>query len=594
MGEAGSDGEPSPAGGGPAGGSAGMNAAGVPALGGAGSGAAAGAGGGAGGEADGPCQSNADCSNGDASDGEEQCARGVCEAGNVPPSVTSITPADGAEDVDTNVLVEVIFSEAIDPASFTTDTVKLFVGTEELSGTLKQSKARDRVSFVPDQPLSLWGSYRLELSKSISDEAGLPMLEDIKSTFRVRDGSWVVSPLSSGDVVQLPSSLPVTSTGALLASWLVTEGDECTANGAWSLRGQSKLSELFKTTSPLCRLISASASPDGSAVVEWISKDALTQSFAGGRWTTSPRARQISDNTVAHQVFAHDEERMSLFDATLGKGGYGAGIQTGPTQGAWPEDGFVEARQGILVGTAWTAGGDGVIAWSGTEGLFTLKYGSDTQAWENAQTKLPGSTSDSTRSAPSAALSPEGDVMVLWFEGLNSSQVLKSSRFAAGAGWQMPVNVSTGLGGAPRFDAPALVFDGKTFMCAWTAATGGVLTAYTSRYDIDSGAWSAREPHVSAQGASAVRMPRIGADAQGNLLLLWAIGSGPFSLVYQRYRADIDAWGAIQAIDGASFSDSDFVTDGKLPFAIASNGLGGVMFRSDEADSQVVTLAQFF
>jgi hypothetical protein len=89
-------------------------------------------------------------------------------------------------------------------------------------------------------------------------------------------------------------------------------------------------------------------------------------------------------------------------------------------------------------------------------------------------------------------------------------------------------------------------------------------------------------------------MPRLGTDAQGNLMLVWAVGVDPIALVYQRYRASTGEWGNVEPLSDVSFSDATFATEGKLPFGFAKNGLGGVMFRTGSAGSQKLQLASFY
>jgi hypothetical protein len=77
-------------------------------------------------------------------------------------------------------------------------------------------------------------------------------------------------------------------------------------------------------------------------------------------------------------------------------------------------------------------------------------------------------------------------------------------------------------------------------------------------------------------------------------MLLWAIAGNPITVAYQRYRAETDTWGPVEAVNGVSFTDPTFATEGKLPFGFAPNGLGAVLFRSGTAGSQTLKLAQFF
>jgi hypothetical protein len=245
---------------------------------------------------------------------------------------------------------------------------------------------------------------------------------------------------------------------------------------------------------------------------------------------------------------------------------------------------------------AFGADGAGLATWTYTDGVYAVAYDIKAASWDAEATVLPGTESSSAeRGVTGVATAPAGDAMVLWVEGPANNQVLKSSRFDPKGGWSStPVNVSNSLGGEPSFDAPGLVFDGETFVAAWTAATGGKLTAYTARYDLATGKWSSREPHLTELGESSVLMPRLGVDAHRNLMLVWAVGAEPLALVYQRYRADTENWGDVEAIAEGTFTDAAFVTDGKLAFGFASNGLGGLMFRTEHAGAQRLQLASFF
>jgi len=555
-----------------------------------------------GGETAQPCKRDADCEDDDPANGEERCAAGACEPGDAPPRIVSITPADGAIDVEPDVVLSVVFSEPLDPATVGPDTFRVFAGTTPLAGTLKLSAGRDQVRFAPADSLLPRGGYRVEISAQIKDDAGIEMLSTFSSRFRAKDGAWQIRTLASADALELPFALSVAPSGSLLVAWLHTEGTTCGASGTWVFRNQSKASDLFesKLESP-CSRIATSIARDGSAAAAWWQVSSVrTQSFVGSSWGNTERQGPGTGGVhfVDTDVFAHDAQHVSLLLDVDGVGGPIRDLEPGPARGDWDHTSrYVVEQLGSRLGAVFDDSGDGLAFWTFTDGVYSLGYDSLAGKWETVATVLPGTAGGNvTRSVPGVARSNEGDVLVAWVEGPANNQVLKSSRFEPDLGWdKLPVEVSSGLGGEPLFEAPAVVFDGETFVTAWTAATGGKLTTYSARYDLEEGTWGKREPHVSELGESAVLMPRLGVDAGGNLMLLWAVGEDPISLVYQRFDADAGEWGAVAAIPGASFSDAKLATEGKLPFAWAKNGLGGVMFRSDETDgSQTLKLASFF
>jgi hypothetical protein len=526
---------------------------------------------------------------------------GDCQAGDAPPSVVSITPAEGSKDVERDATITVRFSEALDPDSVSADTLKLFEGDSVVAGTLTLSAARDQATFASDAPLALWTTYHLELSREIKDAAGVPMLDDESTSFQVRDGVWSVTTLDDADAIELPSSLPVSSGGELLTTWLAGNGTGCGAKGAWIFEGETEAGDVFEAKRGTgCTHVSASIAPDGSAIASWGRDNAIwTQSFANGAWAASERQGPgyAGVSFVNTQVFAHDQGQLSIVLDVNAKGAPIRQFLGGPALGDWtPDNQYYIGQLGSRAQAAFGTDGAGLATWTYPDGVYVLSYDAQAASWGADATILPGTEAGgANRGVPSVAVSPEGDAVILWMEGPTNNQVLKSSRFTSMAGWSgMPVNVSTGLGAEPSFDAPGVVFDGETFVSAWTAATGGKLTTYTARYDMDSGKWSSRESHVTDLGESAVLMPRLGVDTHRNLMLVWAVGTEQLTLVYQRYRADAQTWGEVQAIPDGTFTDPAFATEGKLAFGFAGNGVGGLMLRTERSGSQRLQLASFF
>jgi hypothetical protein len=165
-----------------------------------------------------------------------------------------------------------------------------------------------------------------------------------------------------------------------------------------------------------------------------------------------------------------------------------------------------------------------------------------------------------------------------------------ASRFTDGA-WSSPVALNGTDSVDAFFDAPAIVFDGTTFVAAWTALNKGRYVAFTARFDPERGEWQAPEQHV--YDVAKRTMPRLGVDSRQNLILVWAVISDSISIVYRRYEAATKEWGEIRPIPGATIDDSQFEESGRLPFAMSASGVGAMLLVSRVGDVTTARLMSF-
>lgn len=183
--------------------------------------------------------------------------------------------------------------------------------------------------------------------------------------------------------------------------------------------------------------------------------------------------------------------------------------------------------------------------------------------------------------------------MALWVDTSDPGKLM-ASRFAQSV-WGEPVRLS----GATTVDvletAPALVFDGQSFVAAWTAKDSGKRYTYTARYDLKAGWESSEKQQAAADGTSAAVMPALVSDGRGNLLLVFAKGADPtYSLAYQRYSAH--TWGPITAVPGGTITNQAFEGLGGLRLSMSSNGLAALAWTNYDAVKYVsaVRLASFY
>jgi hypothetical protein len=101
----------------------------------------------------------------------------------------------------------------------------------------------------------------------------------------------------------------------------------------------------------------------------------------------------------------------------------------------------------------------------------------------------------------------------------------------------------------------------------------------------------------NATTKAAPRMPRMTADAHGNLLLIWAssVETGVYSLVYQRFDAAAGVWLGATPIDGVTITNSYF-DNYFCRFLIggSANGLAAIAFADLTDSPRNLRLASFY
>ncbi len=107
----------------------------------------------------------------------------------VPPTVVETAPAAGAVNVPLDTTIVVTFSEPIDPASVTGESVTVRVGTTDVAGTRVLSADRRRVTFRPDGPLAGLTTHIVTVSDGIRDAGGNALASPVTVEFRTLDPS---------------------------------------------------------------------------------------------------------------------------------------------------------------------------------------------------------------------------------------------------------------------------------------------------------------------------------------------------------------------------------------------------------------------
>lgn len=559
------------------------------------------------GGADGACHLDVDCSNHDPADGEETCEKGECLPGNQPPRVVSFTPESDAVDVEPDTTIVIEFSEPLDPKTVTSTSVSVLDGATAVPGKLEYSEGK--VTFTPDAPLALLAPYTLSVTSEVKDEAGAPLLEELSSTFYIRDGAWHEAIDVAKDTHGVLSDvLPMRADGSALVVWSGSVSSYCPAWARWFLRGESSMAtkSLAIAGQTECNLVTAGGNAAGVGAVAWSEPDASNGTdvaqFRDGAWLAKPALVSKEASADRLRLAVSPSGVVTFFEHNTGA----SKAWVTNADGSWPASGkLLSAFTGQgRTSVAFDAQGDGLAVWRAKDPLSTklqrivaARFSSASGSWEPA-IDLVGSvtttSADAQRGTPVVATDDQGDALALWVDATFAGKLM-ASRYLQATGWAEPEVIS----GAPVVDlledAPALTFDGEAYVAAWTGLSAGKRYTYTARYDLDTGWGTYQKQQTAVDGTSAARMPRLVSDGRGNLLLVFAKGATPtFTLMTQRYSAG--AWGAITAVPGATVERSDFENADILPLSMSANGLATLAWTNYNSVDYVSTvrLASFF
>lgn len=159
--------------------------------------------------------------------GDEVTAAGAITAANqvvtlnlsikmIPPRVTTITPANGAANVQPSVSVVVSFSKPMDKATITSNTIVVRdAANNPVPGVLTFNVDNTVVTFYPSDAFKQETKYTVTIAASVKDVQSYPLGQDVVSNFTVRKTTPPVMPAAgavSGTFPDANGFISVTAT----------------------------------------------------------------------------------------------------------------------------------------------------------------------------------------------------------------------------------------------------------------------------------------------------------------------------------------------------------------------------------------------
>jgi Bacterial Ig-like domain len=506
------------------------------------------------------------------------------------PSVLAITPADASVAVEPDSAIIIELSEALDESSVNSGTIQLLDRNVQVRGKL--TYADRRVTFTPAAPLALLTSYEVRVTAGVTDVNGMPLAQPASSHFVVRDGAWSLIDVVTDRAHELSRTLAMDESGKAWLGWTGSAGSYCPVSMRAFRNGAAHGPDRTLPHAPgdECYQLTVAANAAGTTAFSWTPTDgepgSFVEQYRGGSW----QGARVSDYAYESplSVAVAPDDRVTFFAHSSA----GAKAWMSDVEGRWESAGqrisIHQASSPLSV--AFDALGNALALWSarergGKERILASRFTTLNGRWEEA-VDLPGSVPDnsrpdtSLRGAPVVAMDENGTAMALWVGGATGFD-LQASRFSAADGWSDPSTVAEGI--SQREIAPALVFDGNSFVAAWSASNAhGEAETCTARFAGATG-WSACESHAMALSEGGVaRQPALVSDGRQNLMLVWTERRGDsYELVYRRYA--LGQWQDVRNVPGGAFR-SQYVASDALPFAMSSSGTAALAWIDYDAE----------
>ena len=135
---------------------------------------------------------------------------------NFQPMVVSVSPESGARNVPLNTIIQVVFSERLDPLTVNDSTFYICENYcyNRVNGTIVLSDDGMVATFTPDKPLLPNTQYGVNVTTGIKDVAGNPLYNSYSSSFRTLNVSKI-SPENGAENIPLNTIAQVVFTESI-------------------------------------------------------------------------------------------------------------------------------------------------------------------------------------------------------------------------------------------------------------------------------------------------------------------------------------------------------------------------------------------
>ena len=358
------------------------------------------------------------------------------------PTVSSVTPVDGATNVSRTAPVSAVFSEDMFAVSVDDTSFTLNDGSSTVLATISFDPGTNTASLQADTTLATLSNYTATLSTGVSDLAGNGLTENHAWSFTTADGSWGTATLVESDDAAKPQ-IAVDGNGNALAVWYQYDG---TRNNIWSNRysaasgswGTAALIETDDAGDAVYPKIAFDNS--GNALAVWHQNDGTRNNIWSNRysatsdsWGTatlietddagdaySPQIAVDSSGNALAVWYQHNGTQYNIYSNR-----YSA------TDNSWGTAALIESDDAYSPQIAVDSSGNALAVWQQSDGtrsnIYSNRYSATSGTWGTAaliETDDAGSAFN-----PQIAVDSSGNALAVWEQYDGAQFSIFSNRF---------------------------------------------------------------------------------------------------------------------------------------------------------------------
>lgn len=517
------------------------------------------------------------------------------------PTVSSVTPENGANNVSRSAPVSATFSEEMFAVSVDGTGFSLTKSSNPVPATISLNTTTNSVSLQPNSKLHSLSRYSATLTTSLTDLSGNALNENFSWSFTTEDGNWGTATLLESDTGEASSpQIAIDNSGNALAVWM--QNESIWANRYSKTNGSWGTPTLIEAKTGIARLPKISTDSNGNAVAVWIQFDDLQFSIWANRYTIADGSwgqavlieQSVEDATVPEIAVDSNGNALAVWSQwNIDRYSIWANRYS-VTNDSW---GTVELIGGIPDDASYPqievdASGNALAVWYQREGtqksIWGNRYDMSNDSWGTAKrigtdggvVRPSGSFVDNTQFIPRIAIDDSGNAWTVWSQTDGTRDNIWASRYSvANDSWGTAMMIETNDGDAR---APQISVDSSgNALAIWYQSDGSLDTTRFNRYSVSSSSWGTAAPIAPNAGQSYAQ--QISYDNSGNALAVWKEADGAkFDIRACRYNADDGSWSTSALIE------TDTGSADNPQIAIASSGDALAVWEQDD-DAQNTT-----
>jgi hypothetical protein len=375
-------------------------------------------------------------------------------SGGNAPSISSVSPADGAVGVSRTVAVTAKFSTDIITDSVSDASFSL-IGGDAVDGTVSFDAFTNTANFTPAQELALLTSYTATLGADIAALSGTTLGAEYSWAFTTADGTLS----ATSDLVQSDSQkilmkprIAYLNNGSAIAVWQDQTKSYPFSYQAWVKHyipgsGWGTPELLDATTSSADMHLNLVADSDGNAFVIWRQSQASVWAnyfdSTSGEWGGAEQISASDQNVGIPSVsFNNDGNAVAVWNQRLPEGTLDIFANIYTKGEGWGTAAPIESIAGDAryAEVGFDGSGNAIAVWAQDDGTQFSIYGNrlvDGEGWGDATLLESIDTAPADIiSTPKLGVDDNGNALVVWDQNDGTVNNLWYNRYDASSGWQ--------------------------------------------------------------------------------------------------------------------------------------------------------------